>query len=259
MGSKNKPKQHQPTLSQMSTRSKRDVQGDITDVESEEDENPLLTLKTSFQRGLKKLERDLSRLHDDLKSLENNFDEAIEFLTKRVDDLESKEKKNSERIKALEEELLKLKKVDSDQAEKLNVQERFSRRNNIRIVGFPSSDNDNCEEIVRTVLEKVGVPNVKIERAHRDGRATGSRPRHILAKLSFYQDKVMALKCQRRALEAEPYFIIDDLTKIDLVEKRKWGPQVAELYNQGTKLRFTAGKWRDSSGKPYSFARQPVS
>ncbi|KAJ8027348.1 hypothetical protein HOLleu_32474 [Holothuria leucospilota] len=191
-------------------------------------------------------------MHDDLRSLEINFEKAIEFFTKRVEDLESREKLNSDRIKALEDEVQKMKQVDLEQADRINVQERFSRRSNTRIVGFPCTENESCEGIVKSVMEKVGVSNVRIERAHRDGRLNPTRPRHILAKLSFYQDKITALKHQRRALENEPFFITDDLTKRDLQEKRKWASQVTQLYNQGTKLRFSAGKWRDSSGGDFN-------
>lgn len=255
-GSKNKPKKDQPTLFQMNTRSKDAAARAVTsDIESDE-EDPITSLKSTFQKGLQRLEKDLSRMHDDLRSLEINFEKAFEFLTKRVEDLESREKLNSDRIKALEDEVQKMKQVDLEQADRINVQERFSRRSNIRIVGFPCTENESCEGIVKSVMEKVGVSNVRIERAHRDGRLNPTRPRHILAKLSFYQDKITALKHQRRALENEPFFITDDLTKRDLQEKRKWASQVTQLYNQGTKLRFSAGKWRNSSGKPFEFTSQ---
>lgn len=62
----------------------------------------------------------------------------------------------------------------------------------IQIVVFPVTDN--CEETVKTVLKKVRVLNVKIERADRDGSANPTRLKHILAKLSFYHDKIKALK-----------------------------------------------------------------
>lgn len=45
----------------------------------------------------------------------------------------------------------------------------------------------------------------------------------------------------------------DDLTKLDLQEKRRWKNQVNELYQQGTRLRFAGGCWRGVDGKPYNF------
>lgn len=64
------------------------------------------------------------------------------------------------------------------------------------------------------------------------------------------------MKHRRAALEDQGYFIVDDLTKSDLSEKKKWAAQVKGLYESGTKLRFTGSGWRDSSGKPYEF--QPI-
>ena len=65
--------------------------------------------------------------------------------------------------------------------------------------------------------------------------------------------KSYVMRNRRTALEGQNFFIVDDLTKADLQEKKKWTPQVTELYTRGTKLRFSGGKWRDHSGKPYNF------
>lgn len=72
-------------------------------------------------------------------------------------------------------------------------------------------------------------------------------------KLSFFQDKVKVMKNARRALERENFYITDDLTKVDLGEKRKWKNQVSELFQQGTRLHFSGGCWRGSNGKPFNF------
>lgn len=259
-GGKNRPKDQLtlPELTpQVPTQSKRrsvNVLSDSSDTESEAGAaSPLVTLQASFKASLRKVEKELNRVHKQLQTLEENFNEVIEVLSKRVEDVEHKQKRHSDKITELEKKLEKLEKLNSEQDQKLNIQERFSRRSNIRIVGYPASEGENCEEIVKAVMEQVGVTNVKIERAHRDGRPTNDRPRHILAKLSFYADKVVAMKNQRRALANQEYFITDDLTKTDLQEKRKWSAQVSQLYTQGVKLRFSAGRWRDGTGKPYSF------
>ncbi|KAJ8046977.1 hypothetical protein HOLleu_05838 [Holothuria leucospilota] len=147
----------------------------------------------------------------------------------------------------------KLESINKQSSEALNKQERFSRRNNIRIVGYPTHAEENCLDIAKEVINKVGIPDVKIERAHRDGARREGRSRHILVRLSFFQDKITALKNQRAKLQDEGYFITDDLTFVDLTEKRKWKQQVADLYARGTYLRFSAGKWRGQDGKPFQF------
>ena len=93
----------------------------------------------------------------------------------------------------------------------------------------------------------------KVERAHRDGRRMDGRPRHILIKLLSYRDKVDIMRRARETLKNERYFIVDDLTPMDLAEKKKWNKKVQELYRNGTKLRFYAGKWRTAGGVVFNF------
>lgn len=45
------------------------------------------------------------------------------------------------------------------------------------------------------------------------------------------------------------------LPKTDLLEKRKWSQKVTELFNSGTRLRFSGGCWRSSDGKLFYFSR----
>ncbi|KAJ8018113.1 hypothetical protein HOLleu_44072 [Holothuria leucospilota] len=65
--------------------------------------------------------------------------------------------------------------------------------------------------------------------------------------------KVDIMKKRRTVLNGKPFSIVDDLTKMDLTERKKWAPQVKQLYDSGTRLRFSGGKWRDSAGKSYIF------
>ena len=60
------------------------------------------------------------------------------------------------------------------------------------------------------------------------------------------------MKQAKSALKDVGHFIIDDLTKADLAEKKKWAKQVKELYDKGNKLKFSAGKWR-MNGQAFTF------
>lgn len=99
--------------------------------------------------------------------------------------------------------------------------------------------------------------DVEVERAHRDGRVYrgkgAPRPRHILVKLLRYTDKVNLLKCWRQSLKDESYRVVEDLTKIDHEEKKKWSQEVSDLYEKGVKLRFSGGMWRDRRGNKAPF------
>ena len=228
----------------LSQQARADSDSDIESVQEKASDisnlaTKLTKLKNRMIQGFESLQQDFAKTIEDLQ-------QSVEELKAENDELRHKCSSLEDRIKALEDNR-------DSHAELINKNERFSRRNNIRIVGYVSQDGENCLDIAKSVLEEVGIPSCRLERAHRDGRAVTGRERHILAKVSYYQDKVTALKNARRALTNRPYYIIDDLTKTDLAEKRKWKGKVQELYQSGTRLHFAGGRWRGSNGKPFMF------
>ena len=204
----------------------------------------------TFSKELKKIKR---RINDQLEKLEEEFNKSIVDIKQSISDISEENQDLKNRLKALEEKVEKLETGNKTHDLLINKNERFSRRSNIRIVGVPTTQDENCLEIVNKILSEVGLDSPKIERAHRDGKLVRGRDRHILVKLSFYPDKITTMKKARQALAPKPYYIIDDLTHSDLMEKRKWSSKVQELYQSGTKLRFSAGCWRTGDGKPYKF------
>ena len=64
------------------------------------------------------------------------------------------------------------------------------------------------------------------------------------------------MKNSKRMLNGQPCYIVDELTQQDLKEKRKWLPNIKTLYENGTKLRFSVGKWRTTQGTPYLFDKK---
>lgn len=195
----------------------------------------------------------IERIFRELNTIRSEFQRAFETQEAALNDLKEQNVDLRKTCERFEARITDLEASKDLQATLLNKQERFSRRNNVRIVGIKTEDSEDCIKIVKDVLSKVGIPDCRVERAHRDGRVVTGRDRHILAKLSFYQDKLTARRNQRHALQNEDYFIIDDLTRDDLEEKRKWQKKVSELYQSGTKLHFSGGRWRLSNGKPYNF------
>lgn len=221
---------------------------------NEEDSDSDIGRRADSIRSLgSKLQRLKERLLKEFESLQEEFSKAIEDLRESVHELNTEKEALKERCDILESKVEQLEAEKTRQAQDINKNERFSRRNNIRIVGYPTEENENCHEIAVKVLEEVGVPACRLERAHRDGRLVRGRDRHLLVKLSFYQDKITVMKKARQALTEKGYYIVEDLTKADLMEKRKWKKEVQELFQQGTRLRFSGGCWRGSDGRPYNF------
>ena len=145
-----------------------------------------------------------------------------------------------DKCSALEHKVEQLQTITVSHSEHINTNERFLRKNNVRIVGLQSAANEDCRQIASDVFKNI----LKIERAHRDGRTYHNRSQHVLVKCSNYEDKVDLLKLSRRALSDQPIFLVDDLTKNDLHERTKWSAHVKQLYSTGVKLKFYNGKWR---------------
>ncbi|PIK58953.1 hypothetical protein BSL78_04120 [Apostichopus japonicus] len=253
-GSKNKPKvtSTRPTVSDMASKrptmlSQRSRQRGSS---SESETTP--SWKEAFETFKLSLRNDFEK---SIGMLESNLEKAIESLSERVEEIEKRDEDYTNRFLGISKALEKANVTINENAECINNLERHSRRNNFRVVGIKRTENENCSTILQEkVLSKF--PNgheIRIERCHRDGRGVGDKPPHILARCLSFQDKIIIMKSWRTHLKDQQFFIVDDLTRLDLKEKKARSAKVKELYSTGTKLRFVAGKWRDARGKPYPF------
>ena len=86
-----------------------------------------------------------------------------------------------------------------------------------------SNEGEDCLAVASKFLaDKFSMTDTKLERAHRDGPKIDGKPQHLLIKLNCYQDKIKVLQQQRQVLADDPFYCVEDLTKIDLQEKRNW-------------------------------------
>ncbi|XP_072165023.1 uncharacterized protein [Diadema setosum] len=219
-----------------------------------------LKLDAFFTSTTEKFERMIRNAVDSfiskLSDLEGKIGASLEFERERIDNLQTNQSKLEERMEKMEREMEEMSANVSRNAAAANKSERFLRRNNFRLVGIqevPVGQRENCVDIVEEILREKFDMSCKVERAHRDGRRSEGKPRHILVKLLSYRQKVDVMKRAREVLKNEPYFMVDDLTPSDLQEKQKHVKKVQDLYKQGTKLRFFAGKWRQTGGVPFNF------
>lgn len=199
----------------------------------------------------------LEKLVKGQRQLEEQLGASIEFNSERILGLEKAKDILVVTVDGLKSDLSAVKAQRAQQQAEINKQERFSRRNNFRFLGVEESKDENCINLVKnTLIEKFGWDTEPlIERAHRNGRGKDGKPAHVLVKMLSYQDKMKVLKARRTALEDSPIYVLDDLTTTDRQEKLKWKSEVRTLYDQGTKLRFFAGKWRRGDGVPFTFQR----
>ena len=225
--------------------------------------NTQVTQREQFEAtvmaSLEKLLAGQEQLKSDLDTFKKDITKSVEFQGEEIDELKENTDKMATQLNNACQNITRHSNHIGKLWEEVNKSERFSRRNNFRVVGYPESEGENVIEIVKDILiTKFDFDDIEIERAHRDGRVrhySGSlkKPRHILIRLLRYGDKVRIMKGWRQCLKTESFRITDDLTKVDLEEKQKWKEEVAELYKRGTKLRFSGGIWRDNAGKRAPF------
>ena len=129
-------------------------------------------------------------------------------------------------------------------SETVSRQERHSRAFNIRVLGVREENGENCIHLLeRVISERFDIPvGTTIENAHRTGKPTPDRPRHIIAR--FYSRAVRAsvMRSARVKLATTPFRFIDDLSQDDLREKQRVRPYMDELYRQHKKPSFRNGK-----------------
>ena len=195
---------------------------------------------------LDKIEQ-LNKLTDDkLKTLDGKITEiskACEFLASSVLAVETKVKALEDDSQIVTKKLEELQKKVLDYGDEMNKLERFSRRNNLRILGMAEERKEDTLEVVTNLLkEKFNFQEVELERAHRVGKPTPGRTRQIIFKLLRYTDKIAIHRSAKDALKGTNLRIVDDLTKADLDRKISLHPIMNQAYNDGKKVRFYDGR-----------------
>ena len=166
--------------------------------ENPEEISKIDELYTMMKSVMAKLET-LDLINERILSVEQNvksLTKSIEFAHAEVTDLKEEmkqrkrtEEKNETRIGELEESNKRLQETVVDLKAR-------SMRDNLLFHNIEESDEENCAEVIYSLLEeKLDMPdarqNIKIDRAHRVGRKRDSRrkPRAIVAKFNFFPDR----------------------------------------------------------------------
>ncbi|CAL9699011.1 unnamed protein product [Knipowitschia caucasica] len=153
-------------------------------------------------------------------------------LTRRVDEAEAQGTDHERRIQALEQSLAEVRQTNMKLHSKLDDLEGRSRRNNIKIVGIPEGEEKGrptefVTSLIPKLLEQGNLAKqVIVDRAHRVPmpRATSTqRPRSIIARIHFYQEKEMLLRLSRQnqlVYNGARIFIYPDYTADVMTQRR---------------------------------------
>ncbi|KAK3871051.1 hypothetical protein Pcinc_023786 [Petrolisthes cinctipes] len=195
------------------------------------DSSLLKTMLESQERAYKTaMEMVVNQMNDQIKKLEGKVSDltvSLEFTQREVDELKSdikeQTKSSHEKIKQLEE--------------RINYQEDYSRKKNVRISGVEVRDgNETWEQSVKTVTsllqDKLQLEGLELERAHRVGARRDAKPRTIVARFSRDCDREAAMRNARK-LKGTNIFLDDDLCPASQAIKNAQMPQLKQTKAQG--------------------------
>ncbi|KAK3882035.1 hypothetical protein Pcinc_001923 [Petrolisthes cinctipes] len=162
-------------------------------------ESSTLKILLESQEGAFKsaMEIVVKQMNDQINKMECKVSDLItslEFTQREVDDLKSeikdleKEKKDAKtKIGILADQAESSDRKIKELEEKINQQEDYSRRKNVRISGVEErAINETWEQTATTVTSLLGskmqLPGVVLERAHRVGPRRDNMPRTVMVK-----------------------------------------------------------------------------
>ena len=126
---------------------------------------------------------------------------------------------------------------------KISRSERHSRSFNVRFLGVPEQDGENCVKLAeKLLLDKFHVGGSPIENAHRTGKAVQGHPRHVIARFYSRVTRMDVLRTARAKLSATKIRIVDDLTQEDPREKNRVRPFMDDLYKRQQRPSFRNGR-----------------
>ncbi|KAK3889136.1 hypothetical protein Pcinc_006877 [Petrolisthes cinctipes] len=195
------------------------------------DSSLLKTMLESQERAYKAaMEIVVKQMNDQIKKLEGKVSDltvSLEFTQREVDELKTEIK---EQTKSSHEKMKQLE-------ERINYQEDYSRKKNVRISGVEERDgNETWEQSVKTVTsllqDKLQLEGLELERAHRVGVRRDAKPRTIVARFSRYCDREAAMRNARK-LKGTNIFLDDDLCPASQAIKNAQMPQLKQAKAQG--------------------------
>lgn len=162
---------------------------------------------------------------------------SLEFTQKEVKDLQCEVKvlRKSDIDNKATIDFLKLKVEELER--RANYQEDYNRRNNLRITGIrEQSGGETWEETAKIVSElleeKMQLPSMKIERAHRIGPVAASQPRTVVVRFERFGDREAVIRNARK-LKGSGIYINEDLCPASLELKKSQIPLMKKAREEG--------------------------
>lgn len=235
----------------------------------------LKTMLESQERAFNSaLEIVVKQMNDHINKLEGKVSDlttSLEFSQQEVDELKSKSKDHENerketkaKLDQLSEQLESSNKKNKELEDRINQQEDYSRRKNVRISGMEERGGTETWEqtaaAVTTLLEdKMQLPGLVLERAHRVGPPREGKPRPIVARFLRYCDREAVMRNGRK-LKGTNIFVNEDLCAASQAVKSSQFPLLKQARAQGKIAFFRHTKLiiREKTDISSSGRRQPT-
>ena len=211
----------------------------------------IMSNQQDFEARFKSLEEKVTQQSNTIKDLEK----SITYYVNEATELQSVSKEMKITLSNMNREIADHEaKIASVQNDLVN-QERYSRGFNLRFTGIPENHagetrrEDCCEKIKKLVLDHAGL-SVDIENAHRVGRPSTEKPRHILVKFLRRPDRFAVLKA-RSKLRDTGVNVLDDMPRKDFLMWISLQGVIKEAKEAGKRTIFKKGELY-IDGKLYS-------
>lgn len=192
-----------------------------------------------------------SRIQELTRSLEFTQAEVLDL----KEDLKAVRKSNSDKETTVND----LKGCAKELVQRLNYQDDYSRRNNLRITGLYETAGESWEQtaaLVSSLLQnKLELPPMDLERAHRVGTVGWPYSRTIIARFERFQDREAVMRNTRK-LKGSGVFINEDLCPASQEVKRSQMPAFKQARSEGKIAFFKHTKLiiKDKRDRPWGEA-----
>lgn len=185
----------------------------------------------------------LRRILDGIQSNQ----QVIEALNRKFIHLEETFKKEREldrqRIEKLDKEVSNLKKENEELKGLIVSEDRMRRKNRLVVSGLEESREEDTsgratEESARRFFSEKFGESLEIKSAVRVGRREDSKPRRLLVKMKYFEDKIKILKGKRNALRGTKIYINEDLSREDYKREKFLSGKAREARQKGERVKI---------------------
>lgn len=195
-------------------------------------------LSTQTSDGFRQIHEDFNTFKLEIKSeivaiktVIRDLEKATEYTQQDVEDLKKKNDEQIEektilvqRIEELEEQVQSITKELKQERENLINLEQYTRKENLIFNQIPESDDENCKDKIKNILENMGIISneIKFHAVHRIGKKRqGTFVRPIIARFVSREDRDLVFYKKKEIKRANPNaYITQDYARA-IKEERK--------------------------------------